>query len=96
MFHLPKEIIQLIFEFDPTYKQEYNKVLQILNNFPVYYKHDITLVGEPYIYIYMFSYFPNLYNFDDLHQYSAVPHYYPPNKYYFYLLRGHSQLFYKY
>ena len=85
MFHLPKEIIQLIFEFDPTYKQEYNKVLQILNNFPAYYKHEITLIGEPYIY--NFNYFPNLYKFNDLQQY-PVPHYYPPSKYYFYLLRS--------
>ena len=36
MFHLPREIIQLIFEFDPTYKEEYNKVLQCLNRLPPY------------------------------------------------------------
>jgi len=85
MFHLPREIIQLIFEFDPTYKEEYKKVLQILNNFPsyyknfpTYYKHENTLVGKPYIYIFKFN---------DLQQY-PVTHYYPPSKYYFYLLRS--------
>jgi hypothetical protein len=36
MFHLPREIIQLIFEFDPTYKEEYNKVLKSLNILPAY------------------------------------------------------------
>jgi len=36
MFHLPREIIQLIFEFDPTYKEEYNKVLKRLNMLPAY------------------------------------------------------------
>jgi hypothetical protein len=36
MFHLPREIIQLIFEFDPTYREEYNKVLRILKRFPAF------------------------------------------------------------
>lgn len=30
MFHLPREIIQLIFEFDPTYRQQYDKVLETI------------------------------------------------------------------
>ena len=40
MFHLPQEIIRNIFEFDPTYRGEYKKVLQDLNMLPVfdYYK----------------------------------------------------------
>lgn len=37
MFHLPREIIQLIFEFDPTYREEYNKVIRSLRNLPAYY-----------------------------------------------------------
>ena len=36
MFHLPSEIIQLIFEFDSTYREEYNKSLKIINRLPAY------------------------------------------------------------
>ena len=36
MFHLPREIIQLIYEFDPTYRDEYSKSLKILDNLPAY------------------------------------------------------------
>jgi len=36
MFHLPREIIQLIFEFDSTYREEYNKSLKIINRLPPY------------------------------------------------------------
>jgi hypothetical protein len=36
MFHLPREIIQLIFEFDSTYREEYDKSLKIINSFPAY------------------------------------------------------------
>jgi len=36
MFHLPREIIQLIFEFDCTYREEYNKSLKIINRLPPY------------------------------------------------------------
>ena len=36
MFHLPREIIQLIFEFDPTYREEYSKSLQLLKRLPPY------------------------------------------------------------
>ena len=69
MFHLPREIIQLIFEFDPTYREEYNKVLQILNNFPAYYKYLPALEGETYLYVFNFSHYP-------------IPHDYTPIKYF--------------
>ncbi len=83
MFHLPIDIIQLIFEFDPTYKEEYKKVLRILNNFPAYYKYEPKLAFEPYLYMFNFPQYP-------------MPHYYPPNKYYFYILRRHFPLICKY
>ena len=73
MFHLPREIIQLIFEFDPTYRQEYNKVLRSLRNLPAYYNDEPALVDHTYLYILHFPLYP-------------IPHYYPPSKYYFYLL----------
>jgi hypothetical protein len=40
MFHLPQEIIRNIYEFDPTYREEYKNVLQDLKMLPVfdYYK----------------------------------------------------------
>lgn len=37
MFNLlPQDIIKNIYEFDATYKEEYNKSLEILENLPVY------------------------------------------------------------
>ena len=76
MFHLPREIIQLIFEFDPTYSDEYSKILKILDELPTYngYKktHDLP---------------PDIYWF---HTYIVCPlelgfvtSCHPPNKYYF-------------
>jgi len=69
MFHLPREIIQLIFEFDPTYREEYNKVLRILNNLPAYYKYLPALEGETYLYVFNFPHYP-------------MPHDYTPIKYF--------------
>lgn len=31
MFHLPQEIIRNIYEFDPTYREEYKKSLKIID-----------------------------------------------------------------
>ena len=81
MFHLPREIIQLIFEFDPTYSDEYSKSLKILDELPTYngYKktHDLP---------------PDIYWF---HTYIVCPlelgfvtSCHPPNKYYFQILRN--------
>ena len=69
MFHLPREIIQLIFEFDPTYREEYNKTLQLLKRLPAYYQYVPTLEGEPYLYMFSLVY--------------PMRHYYPPSKFYF-------------
>lgn len=69
MFHLPRDIIQIIFEFDPTYREEYNKVLRILNNLPAYYKYEPVLKGETYLYVFNFPHY-------------SIPHYNPPSKYF--------------
>ena len=50
MFHLPREIIQLIFEYDPTYRQEYSKSLKILDNLPPYSRYEKISIGSPNIY----------------------------------------------
>jgi len=48
MFHLPQEIIRNIYEFDPTYREEYNKSVKILyDELPPYYIMEITLVDIP-------------------------------------------------
>jgi hypothetical protein len=54
MFHLPREIIQLIFEFDPTYREEYSKSLEVLNKFTRYIggKYPHFLYWRPKYYYY--------------------------------------------
>ena len=52
MFNLPREIIQLIFEFDSTYREEYGKSLEIINSLPEYYEYDLKLKYESYVYIF--------------------------------------------
>lgn len=75
MFHLPREIIQLIFEFDGTYKEEYKKVLQVLNKFPVYCEI-VNIYFDTYTPIYRYRY-----------NFSSTTSLYPPNQYYFKFLR---------
>ena len=36
MFHLPREIIKHIYEFDPTYREEYSKNLKVIDDLPAY------------------------------------------------------------
>lgn len=83
MFHLPREIIQIIFEFDPTYREEYRKSLKILDNLPAYneYKNVYSLPD----------------NINWFHTYIVCPlelvtSSYPPNNFYFQILRNRKHI----
>ena len=86
MFHLPREIIQLIFEFDPTYRQEYSKSLKILDNLPAYYGYKKIYRNERNIYW-------NHTYIDGPFDIWFVNSSYPPNKYYFGILRHRKQIY---
>lgn len=43
---LPQEIIQLIYDFDSTYKEYFDKVLQDITQFQIYSCHDIYYVYD--------------------------------------------------
>jgi hypothetical protein len=85
MFHLPREIIQLIFEFDSTYKEEYNNSLKTLYDLPPYngYKEVYHLTPDIY-----FSHTYNVYPFE----LGIITSSYPPNNFYFQILRNRKQI----
>jgi len=56
MFHLPIEIIQLIFEFDSTYRDEYNKCLNIIKELPAF-------IQDKYVYIFNSRYSSSVHSF---------------------------------
>jgi hypothetical protein len=80
MFHLPREIIQLIFEFDPTYMEEYSKSLKILHDLPPY----------KCVFIYDIYWF-HTYFLDPLRvtYVTSLDH---PNEYYFKILRNRKMI----
>ncbi len=53
MFHLPTDILRLIYEYDDTYKKKYNDVMDQLRNNAInnyfYEENDITKFGIRYI-----------------------------------------------
>ena len=54
MFYLPREIVQLIFEFAPAYIEEYNKILKVFDRLPEYYNSETC--SHYILYKYRFSY----------------------------------------
>jgi hypothetical protein len=85
MFHLPKEIIQLIFQFDPTYREEYNKSLKILDDLPPYNEYINTHNSPPDIY-WFYTYFVG----PSRIAYAASPNL--PIKFYFNILRNRKMI----
>jgi hypothetical protein len=85
MFHLPREIIQIIFEFDPTYREEYSKSLKILDDLPTYNEYINTHIFPDDIYCFH-TYIDGPFDI------WAVNSSYPPNKYYFKFLRNRKMI----
>jgi hypothetical protein len=85
MFHLPQEIIKHIYEFDSTYREEYSKSLKILDNLPAYYGYKKIYRNERNIYW-------NHTYIDHPFVLWFVNSSYPPNKYYFGILRHRKQI----
>lgn len=81
MFRLPREIIQLIFEFDPTYREEYSKSLKILHDLPPYNEYINTHLFPDDIY-WFHTYFL------DPSRVTYVTSLDHPNEYYFKILRN--------
>jgi hypothetical protein len=89
MFHLPREIIKHIYEFDPTYREEYSKSLKILDNLPAYdgYKKIYRDRGRD-----RWNMFWNHIYIDGPFDIWFVNSSYPPNKYYFGMLRHRKMI----
>lgn len=91
MFHLPTEIIKLIFEFEPIYINEYNKVLQYLKRLPAYIDCEPKHSLSSYVYFFDIGCFRPFRDINlPLHR---VGYGLPPSKYHFQLLRNSNSLY---
>jgi hypothetical protein len=85
MFHLPREIIQIIFEFDPTYREEYKKSLKIIDELPPYNEYINTHIFPDDIY-WFHTYFLGS------SRVTYVSSLDLPNEYYFKILRNRKMI----
>ncbi len=85
MFHLPKEIIRLIYEFDHTYREEYRKSLDILDNFPAYNQ-----IGKPNYLRNSFSMIYTYYIYSSPITFIGIS-IHPPGKCYFNILKRNKK-----